>query len=267
MASPPFSINEALPGDSDIVSQHPTNARTFRDVVESWFLVDGNTSGRHDKLGLDWKANPTGTSSVSTFWASTIGRLFYRVGTGTVREVGVPIGTIAYTIRTTVPDDSWMFPAAQAISRTTYADLFALIGTTYGTGDGATTFNLPDLRGRLLVTHDLNDGLAANRVTTAGSGVDGATQGGTGGSQNITLDTTQIPSHTHIENPHSHPFTYQNSGTAGGGNSSTNSIAATGLALTAATDNTTATLQNTGGGLSHINMPPVMVQKAMLKVL
>lgn len=43
--------------------------------------------------------------------------------------------------------NGWLLCYGQAISRTTYSTLFGIIGTTYGTGDGSTTFNLPDLRG------------------------------------------------------------------------------------------------------------------------
>jgi microcystin-dependent protein len=50
---------------------------------------------------------------------------------------------------TTTPNSSFAFPTGQAISRTTYAALFALIGATYGVGDGTTTFNLPDKTGRV----------------------------------------------------------------------------------------------------------------------
>lgn len=46
MASPPFNINQAIPGDTDVVSQHPSNARTFRDVTESWLLLVSDTMGR-----------------------------------------------------------------------------------------------------------------------------------------------------------------------------------------------------------------------------
>ena len=50
----------------------------------------------------------------------------------------------------------------QAVSRTTYADLFTAIGTTYGTGDGSSTFNLPDLRGRVIAGQDDMGGSSAN---------------------------------------------------------------------------------------------------------
>lgn len=84
-----------------------------------------------------------------------------------------------------------------AVSRTTYASLFAVISTTYGTGDGSTTFTLPDLRGRTPVGKDNMGGSTANRVTSAGSGITGTTLGATGGAENKTLTTTELPAHTH----------------------------------------------------------------------
>jgi hypothetical protein len=74
-----------------------------------------------------------------------------------------------------------------AVSRTTYAALFAVTSTAYGVGDGSTTFNLPDLRGRAVAGKDNMGGTAQNRLTTAGSSVDGVTLGASGGSQNRTL--------------------------------------------------------------------------------
>jgi phage-related tail fiber protein len=56
-------------------------------------------------------------------------------------------GTIAYLGMSTAPT-GWIKANGAAISRSTYADLFAAIGTTYGSGDGSTTFNIPDLRGQ-----------------------------------------------------------------------------------------------------------------------
>ena len=60
-----------------------------------------------------------------------------------------PIGTILPYGGTEAPK-GWMLCQGQAVSRTGYADLFAVIGTSFGTGDGSTTFNLPDLRGEFL---------------------------------------------------------------------------------------------------------------------
>jgi hypothetical protein len=59
----------------------------------------------------------------------------------------VPIGGLLGFIGTTAPNSSFVFPYGQAISRTTYVNLFNIVSTTFGVGDGSTTFNLPDLRG------------------------------------------------------------------------------------------------------------------------
>lgn len=71
----------------------------------------------------------------------------------------------------------------QAISRTAYAGLFAALSTTYGTGDGSTTFNLPDLRGRVVAGKDNMGGSAASRLTGTSMSPDGNTLGATGGFQ------------------------------------------------------------------------------------
>ena len=64
-----------------------------------------------------------------------------------VTLIGVPSGAVAHFAMNTAPT-GWLKANGAAISRTTYATLFAAIGTTFGSGDGSTTFNLPDLRGR-----------------------------------------------------------------------------------------------------------------------
>jgi microcystin-dependent protein len=95
----------------------------------------------------------------------------------------------------TAPNSSFVFPYGQAISRTTYAALFALIGMTYGAGDGSTTFHLPDLRGRVPAGKDDMGGAVSvpPRLTTAGGGVDGVMLGAVGGSQSQTLALAQLP--------------------------------------------------------------------------
>lgn len=80
-----------------------------------------------------------------------------------------------------------------AVSRTTYADLFAVVGTSYGVGDGSTTFNLPDLADRTCqhkspTKAQFSSG-GANTVTTSGNV--------TGNAGNTTLTTPTIASHTH----------------------------------------------------------------------
>lgn len=87
----------------------------------------------------------------------------------------------------------WLICAGQAVSRATYAALFAVIGTAFGSGDGSTTFNVPDLRGRAPFGKDDMGGSAANRITNSGSGIVGTTLGATGGGQNVVLTTANMP--------------------------------------------------------------------------
>lgn len=76
----------------------------------------------------------------------------------------VPVGTILPYGGASSPNSSWLLCYGQAVSRSTYSSVFAVIGTAYGVGDGSTTFNLPDLRGRTTVGNDSMGGTAANRT-------------------------------------------------------------------------------------------------------
>lgn len=72
----------------------------------------------------------------------------------------------------------WLIADGRAVSRTRWPELFAAIGTFYGAGDGSTTFNLPDLRGRVILASDGQGGTLANRINTYASAL-----GTTGGSE------------------------------------------------------------------------------------
>ncbi len=117
----------------------------------------------------------------------------------------IPIGAIVDYTGTTAPNSNFVIPAGQAISRTTFAAYFAIVSTTFGTGDGSTTFNVPDLGGRVVVMKEAS----ATRLTTAGSGVDGGTLGASGGAQNITMARANLPqtsvSVTITDPGHGHP--------------------------------------------------------------
>lgn len=114
------------------------------------------------------------------------------------KSAGVPSGAIVPFAGSSAPS-GWLLAYGQAVSRATYASLFTAIGTAYGVGDGSSTFNVPDLRGRVPAGQDNMGGSAASRLTTAGSSVDGATLAATGGAQNVTLTAAQsgVASHTH----------------------------------------------------------------------
>lgn len=103
-----------------------------------------------------------------------------------------PVGGMLIWLTNSAPS-GWLLCYGQAVSRTTYAALFAVIGTTFGTGDGSTTFNLPDLRGRVPLGQDDMGGSSANVVTAAAAD----TIGSTGGAETHTLSSAEMPSHTH----------------------------------------------------------------------
>lgn len=110
----------------------------------------------------------------------------------------VPAGSIICYSGENVPQ-GWLFCNGQAISRTTYHKLFNTIGTIYGTGNGTTTFNLPNLQDRFPM----------------GKGT--SSLGVTGGSDTVTLTSDKIPSHSHTASvgsagEHSHTATTDTAG-------------------------------------------------------
>ena len=98
---------------------------------------------------------------------------------------GMNPGVIEAYASNTAPS-GYLLCNGQAVSRTTYANLFKVIGTTYGAGDGSTTFNVPNLNGRVVV------GKSSSTFTTLGQ---------TGGEINSTLSTANLPAHTHTVTP------------------------------------------------------------------
>ncbi len=139
---------------------------------------------------------PSGTLVQGTPYVVTYNNsdgAFYLRGLGSGNPYNLPLGGLLAYIGTTAPNPAFALPFGQAVSRATYATLFSLISTTFGSGDGSTTFNLPDLRGRLLGGKDDMGGSAASRITTAGSSIDGTTLGANGGAQNVTLAQSALP--------------------------------------------------------------------------
>ena len=143
----------------------------------------------------------------------------------------------------TAAPSGYLLCYGQAVSRSTYADLYAAIGTTYGSGDGINTFNLPDARGRVIAGKDDMGGSAANRLTSGGSGITGTTLGASGGAQTVTLGTTEMPAHTHTV------------GAAG---------CSPGAGLGGLTTGTVNT-GSTGGGGAHQNTQPTIIMNKIIK--
>lgn len=175
----------------------------------------------------------------------------------------VPVGTILMYASHTPPSSKFMMCNGAAVNRTTYADLFSRIGTTYGAGDGSTTFNLPDLRDRF----------------PAGQGSTYAI-GSTGGLAQVSLLTANIADHFHgygikdTVEPNDANFTVRTwvSGTNGTTSSyfipGDASITGGSTALTSGDLATTTQIDGLSGTVTpHENRPPYLAVQFLIKVL
>ena len=152
-------------------------------------------------------------------------------------SVSVPAGVIVPYAGSNVSIPTGYFLCdGQAISRTTYATLFGVVGVTYGAGDTTTTFNVPNLKGRVPV------GLDSTQVEFDGLGE-------TAGVKAVTLDITQIPAHSHGGQ------VVLGVGQAIG----TSGIDATTIG------NSQPSTGSAGGGLSHDNLQPYIVVNYLIK--
>lgn len=184
--------------------------------------------------------------TVAATVASTTGGVKFPDGTlqttAAAAATVVPAGSVFDYAGSTAPS-GFLLCFGQAVSRSTYSDLFTAIGTTFGSGDGSTTFNLPDLRGRVAAGKDDMGGSAANRITAAGSGITGTTLGAAGGTQTHTLTTAEMPAHTH-----SNVVVSGSSGFGGCGLFDRN-----------------GTTGSTGGGGAHQNTQPTLILNKIIK--
>lgn len=190
-----------------------------------------------------------------------------------------PAGIVMPFAGSTAPQ-GYLLCDGSAVSRTDYAALFAVIGTTYGAGDGSTTFNVPDISGRVVIGPSQSHAL-----------------GSTGGSETVTLTESELPAHTHEVPQHGHSdtiaattptfshtitqavfkYTGTNTAKAGSGkdgkiytgttsatatrstNASVTAHAAASCTMSGSVANKAAfTSDASGGGLAHNNMQPYL---------
>jgi microcystin-dependent protein len=178
---------------------------------------------------------------------------------GTVSDLSTderfnPTGAVLSFAGTAAPS-GYLLCDGSAVDRTTYSDLYSTIGTAYGNGNGSTTFNVPDLSTRMPI----------------GTG-NGRTEGDSGGEENVTLTTNQMPQHTHsVTDPgHGHTMTinYTTTSSAGGATSLQGASTSPNSAFPGQSvdSNTTGiSLGNAGGTASHNNMQPYLVMNYIIK--
>jgi microcystin-dependent protein len=169
----------------------------------------------------------------------------------------------------------WLLAYGQAISRATYSVLFGIIGTAFGVGDGVTTFNVPDYRGRVGIGRDDMGGVAAGRITIGGCGITGTTLGAANAlTETNSLVTGQLPSHSHnntLNDPghlHTIPLTAPISLAAPGSFSGnrTNYANSTTSNTSTATTGMTITNASTGSGSAINNVQPSIVVNKIIYV-
>lgn len=145
----------------------------------------------------------------------------------------VPAGAVLPYAGNSIPAN-WLLCDGSAVSRTTYADLFAALGTLYGAGDGSTTFNLPDTTAQVIAGYKSAD----TNFGTLGAKVGEATH---------LLTTTEMPSHTHTVP------------TSGGGGGDTH------VAGQISNGGGTFTSSSTGGGTAHNNVQPSITMRFIIR--
>lgn len=168
-----------------------------------------------------------------------------------VSALQAPVGVIQGFAGVSEPSSQWKICNGEALSRSTYAELYAVLGTRYGAGDGSTTFNLPNLKGRIPVGSD--SGQTEFDVL-----------GETGGAKTHTLTIAEMPSHSHkwaaagTNAPGSTPANWDD---IVGGN-----VAALGTGPAADEDAGNA-IKPRGGNGAHNNLQPYLVINYIIRVL
>lgn len=149
----------------------------------------------------------------------------------------LPIGSIIPYPKATAPEN-WLICNGSAISRTDYSELFNAIGTTFGEGDGSTTFNLPNLKGRTIVGLDAED-------------TDFNTIGKTLGEKTHTLTVEEMPKHSHSMETPQYYYGESDTGSIYGSNTTTSQF--------------TRNTNTSGNNQPHNNIQPSFIGVYIIK--
>lgn len=231
-----------------------------------WYLEYGQSVLRSGDAALlaaiteGFTANTNGTAVLSN-----VSKDLRNLGLegATLEGVGIFTGSTIVSI-----DSATQITMSAAATNTATGG--AVTAFPYGNGDGSTTFTLPDARGTVAAGRDNMGGTAANKLTSSGLGVSGISLKSIGGYQTITLDVTQIPSHSHansLNDPgHTHTLTVKNGvypAQPGGDSSASN--AASVLTTSSSTTGITITNASAGGGGAHSNVQPTRIRNVIIK--
>jgi microcystin-dependent protein len=163
---------------------------------------------------------------------------------------GMPTGAIIPYAGSQAPIGFLLFNG-QAVNRSTYAELFAAIGTIYGAGDGTASFNVPNLQGRFIVGLNPSDPSLSNLA-------------GTGGEAKHTLSANEMPVHAHGDitdwEVNEAPWANESSGNPGDRLAVANAGRRSGQRLYSQ-----FTTNNAGGGEPHNNIPPYITLNWLIK--
>ena len=165
-------------------------------------------------------------------------------------SVLMPTGSIIPYAGQTAPSADWLLCDGAAIARQASGSntaLFTLLGETYGAGDGSSTFNIPDLRGRVIAGQDDMGGASANRLTGQSGGVNGDNLGASGGTETHSLSVAEMPAHTHTYNRR-----HLAAETVSGGSG-------------ASVGQEDVATSSTGGGGAHNNVQPTFILNYIIK--
>ena len=207
-------------------------------------------------------AAPGGAGPVVALASGTDGQIIPAFINAAVPSIPVG-GTLWFPVLTYLPA-GFLLCTGQAVSRATYARLFAAIGTVFGAGNGSTTFNIPDLRGRTPIGLDNMGGASANRVTAAAAD----NLGGAGGEENHLLIANEMPVHTHNELLWNNATGVAHARYYAGGGGFHGAGSVIGGAVTP--DPGTfpdLTTKSAGGGVTHNNMPPYIAGAFIIRAV
>lgn len=183
-------------------------------------------------------------------------------------ETAMPVG-IVLPYAGANPPSGWLLCNGQSLNNTQYPELLAAIGYTYGGSVGTLSFNVPDLRGRIVAGLDVQlSGVYANRLGTTHFGSNGQSLGQTGGSESNTLTSTQMPAHSHFVantdvTTNDPVVTVTNSNTIVASNDNPHNEAY--ILSASATAATVGLSSTTGSGGAHANVQPTMILNYIIK--